>query len=95
VIAAGQQATLICDSVNLVNANTILAGSSSISLIDGTVGSPSLNFGSETSTGVYREGAGEFNVSILGVKVLTVESTGIDVVGAGNFSGGVSGGTFT
>jgi hypothetical protein len=54
-----------------------------------------LNFGSETSTGVYREGAGEFNVSILGVKVLTVESTGIDVVGAGNFTGGVSGGTFT
>jgi hypothetical protein len=95
VIPAGQQATLICDSVNIVNANTILAGSSSISLIDGTVGSPSLNFGSETSTGVYREGAGEFNVSILGVKVLTVESTGIDVVGAGNFTGGVSGGTFT
>lgn len=95
VIPAGQQATLISDSVNIVNANTILAGSSSISLIDGTVGSPSLNFGSETSTGVYREGAGEFNISILGVKVLTVESTGIDVVGAGNFSGGVSGGTFT
>jgi hypothetical protein len=95
VIPAGQQATLISDSVNIVNANTILAGSSSISLIDGTVGSPSLNFGSETSTGVYRDGAGEFNVSILGVKVLTVESTGIDVAGAGNFTGGVSGGTFT
>jgi hypothetical protein len=95
VITAAQQATLICDSVNLVNANSIQAGNTSISLSNGTVGAPSLNFGSETSTGVYRNSAGEFNVSILGVNVLTVEASGIDVAGVGNFTSGVSGGTFT
>jgi hypothetical protein len=95
VITAAQQATLVCDSVNLVNANSIQAGNTSISLSNGTVGAPSLNFGSETSTGVYRSGAGEFSVSILGVNVLTVEAAGIDVAGVGNFTSGVSGGTFT
>jgi hypothetical protein len=94
-INAGQQATLICDSVNLVNANTVLAGSTSISLIDGTVSVPALNFGSETSTGIYRPSAGKFDISILGSEVVEVSATGIDVTGTGNFSGGIAGGTFT
>jgi hypothetical protein len=94
-ISAGEQSTLICDSVNLVNANTLQAGNTSVSLSDGTVGAPSLKFGSEASTGIYRSGAGELSVSILGTNVLTIESTGIDVAGSGNFTGGVSGGTFT
>ena len=94
-IAAGQQSTLICDSINLVNANTVLAGSTSISLINGTVGSPALNFGSETSTGIYRPISGEFGISILGTQRAVVSATGISVTGSGTFSGGVSGGTFT
>ena len=93
-IPAGQQATLICDSVNLVNANTILAGSSSISLINGSVGSPALNFGSEPTTGVYRSGAGQFDISILGVNRFALVSTGLSIAGTGNFTGGVLGGTF-
>ena len=95
VISAGQQATLICDSINLVNANTVLAGSTSISLINGTVSTPALNFGSETSTGVYRPSAGEFGISVLGTQRAVVSATGISVTGSGTFSGGVSGGTFT
>jgi hypothetical protein len=93
-IPAGQQATLICDSVNLVNANTILAGSSAISLIDGSVGSPALNFGSEPTTGIYRSGAGQFDISILGVNRFALLSTGLSIAGTGNFTGGVLGGTF-
>jgi hypothetical protein len=93
-VPAGQQATLICDSVNLLNANTVLAGASSISLTNGTVGAPALNFASETSTGVYRATSGEFNTAILGVLVSTLSSTGLAIVGTGNFTGGVAGGTF-
>jgi hypothetical protein len=93
-IASNQQATLICDSVNLVNANTVLAGSSSIGLIDGTVGSPALYFGSEPSTGVYRASSGQFNTSILGVLRSTLSATGLAIVGTGNFTGGISGGAF-
>jgi hypothetical protein len=93
-VPAGQQATLVCDSVNLLNANTVLAGASSISLIDGLVGSPSLNFASETSTGIYRPAAGQFGISILGVQLFGLSATGLTIYGTGTFTGGISGGTF-
>jgi len=94
VLTTGTQATLVCDSVNLFNANTILAGSSSISLINGSVGAPSLNFASETTTGIYRAASGEFNHAILGVLRSTLSATGLAIVGTGNFTGGIAGGTF-
>jgi hypothetical protein len=94
VLTAGSQATLVCDSVNLYNANTILAGSSTISLNSGSVGAPSLNFASETTTGIYRAASGEFNHTILGVLRSTLSATGLAIVGTGNFTGGVAGGTF-
>ena len=93
-IASNQQATLICDSSNLVNANTVLAGASSIGLVNGTVGAPALYFSSESSTGVYRAASGEFNTAILGVLRSTLSATGLAVVGTGTFSGGISGGTY-
>jgi hypothetical protein len=94
-IASNQQATLICDSVNLVNANTVLAGSSSIGLVNGSVVAPALYFASEVNTGVYRAASGEFNTAILGVLRSTLSATGLAIVGTGNFTGGVSGGVFT
>jgi hypothetical protein len=94
ILTAGSQATLVCDSVNLYNANTILAGSSTISLQNGSVGAPSLNFASEATTGIYRAASGEFNLSILGVLRSTLSATGLAIVGTGNFTGGVAGGTF-
>jgi aspartate 1-decarboxylase len=100
IISAGNQATLICDSQNLLNANTVLAGSSVVSLQDGTVTNPSLNFGTEPTTGIYRAASGEFNISILGTLVQTISATGLTIVGdidasgTGNFVGGVSGGVF-
>jgi hypothetical protein len=78
----------------LVNANTVLAGSTAISLINGTVSSPALNFASETSTGIYRASSGEFNLAILGVLRSTLSATGLAIVGTGNFTGGISGGAF-
>jgi hypothetical protein len=94
-VTAGNQATLICDSVNLLNANTVLAGASNISLNNGSVGAPSLNFSSETSTGVYRAAAGEFDIAILGTNRLALTATGLAINGTGNFTGGISGGTFS
>ena len=94
VLTAGSQATLVCDSVNLYNANTVLAGASVVSLNNGSVGAPSLNFASETTTGVYRAASGEFNTAILGVLRSTVSASGLAIVGTGNFTGGVAGGTY-
>ena len=95
IVPAGQQAILLCDSVNLFNASTIAAGIVNPQLSDGTVGAPSLSFASESDTGIYRPGAGQFAVTILGTQRLNVEATGISVTGTGTFSGGVLGGTFT
>lgn len=94
-VPPGQQVTVICDGTNFLNANTVQAGATAISLIDGTVGTPSLNFAAETSTGIYRPGAGELAISILGTKRVGVTATGVSVTGSGTFSGGVAGGTFT
>jgi hypothetical protein len=89
VINSNEQAILICDSVNLLNANTVLAGASAIGLIDGTVASPALYFASEPSTGIYRSGSGKFDISILGSLAAEVSATGLYV------PNGIAGGSFT
>lgn len=95
VIPPGQQATLICDGTNFLNANTTQAGATTVSLTDGTVGTPSLNFAAETSTGIYRPSAGNLGISVLGSQIVDVSATGVSVTGTGTFSGGIAGGTFT
>lgn len=88
------QATLFCDGTNILNANTEQVGGTTFSLVNGSAGSPSLNFGSETNTGIYRPGAGRFGVSVLSNLILDVTATGVAVNGTGNFTNGISGGTF-
>ena len=88
-IPPGQQATLICDGTNFLNANTTQAGATTVSLTDGSVGTPSLNFAAETSTGVYRSGAGHFNIAVGGSMVVDITSAGMKV------PVGIAGGTFS
>ena len=83
ILTTGTQATLVCDSVNLYNANTILAGSSTVSLQNGSAASPSLNFSLEPTTGVFRPAAGQFGISILGVQKFMLTANGIE---SGTFS---------
>jgi hypothetical protein len=78
ILTTGTQATLVCDSVNLYNANTILAGSSTVSLQNGLAASPSLNFSSEPTTGVFRPAAGQFGIAILGVQKFMLTANGIE-----------------
>lgn len=95
IIPSGQQVTLACDGTNFFNANTSQAGSiTTVTLSDGSVSLPALSYASETNTGLYRAGAGQFNTAILGVLRSTLSATGLAIVGTGNFTGGVSGGTF-
>jgi hypothetical protein len=94
IVPAGQQVILLCDSVNLLNASTVLAGTTNLSIGDGSVSAPSLSFASETNTGVYRPGAGQFAITILGTQRLNVAASGVSVIGTGTFSSGVLGGTF-
>jgi hypothetical protein len=93
-IPPGQQATLVCDGTNFFNANTVQAGATSLNLINGTVSTPAINFAAETSTGIWRSGFGQFDISILGTNRFNLNATGLGIVGTGNFTGGVLGGTF-
>jgi hypothetical protein len=89
-----QQVILLCDSVNLLNASTIAVGGSSLSLVNGSAGSPSLSFLSESSTGMYYPATGEIGLAILGTKLLGLTASGLTVPGVGTFTGGISGGVF-
>jgi len=93
-VPGSAQSILVCDSVNILNANTYLAGATGISLSDGTVGSPSLNFATETSTGIYRATSGQMNVAILATNIASFSATGLSITGSGNFTTGISGGVF-
>jgi len=100
-IPAGQQATLVCDGVNFFNANTVQAGGTSISLVDGSAGTPSLNFLNEISTGIYRPASGRFGISILGTQKIEISANDFDAsdldvttTGTGTFESGIGGGTF-
>lgn len=95
IIPPGQQATIVCDGLLMFNANTVQAGATSLSIIDGNASTPAINFSSETSTGIYRPGTGQFGISVLGNLITNVKTTGIEVTGTGTFSGGIAGGTFT
>ena len=94
IIPAAQQVILVCDSVNLLNASSIAAGATTVSLSNGSAGAPALNFASESTTGVYRPGTGEFAIAILGTQRVDVSATGMAVTGTGNFTVGVFGGGF-
>jgi len=98
-VPAGSQVSVICDGTNFFNANTVQVGATSLSVIDGTVSTPAINFANENNTGIYRSGSGKFDISILGSQVLDVNASGITVTGNvsavnGTFTGGISGGTF-
>lgn len=93
-VPAGEQVILLCDSVNVLNASTVAAGATSLSLVDGTASTPSLNFASETNTGIYRPGSFEFGIAINGAQRFGLTATGLTITGSGTFTTGVSGGSF-
>lgn len=98
-IKTGQQATVFSDGTNLYNANTVpISGSSStVFLSDGTVSNPSLNFLTETNTGLYHPAANSIGITVAGTEIAHFDSgsnPGVYSAYVGNFAGGVSGGSF-
>jgi hypothetical protein len=58
-----------------------------IYLDNGAVGTPSLTFGSDDDTGIYRIGANNIGVAANGAKVLDIATTGLGVTGTLGVSG--------
>jgi hypothetical protein len=53
---------------------------------NGTVSAPSITFGSDLDSGLYRIGANNVGLGVNGAKVLDVSTTGLGVTGAGSFT---------
>lgn len=80
-VPQSQRTILICDGVNVtVTQSPLISGGVAISLPDGSAASPSLGFSLETNTGLYRNGAGNLGVSILGTEVAQFMATGMSLV---------------
>lgn len=99
-VPAGKTAVLVCNSTDILNATTIVAGAATFALANGTVSTPSLSFAVENNTGIYRPGLYQLGITINGNQRVNVTTAGITVTGVGTFSGtggvgGISGGLFT
>jgi hypothetical protein len=55
-------------------------------LTDGVVGTPSLAFANETSSGLYRAAAGDLGLAVLGNRILRLQAAGASVTGTLNVS---------
>jgi len=77
-IPAGATVSVVCDGTNFFNANTVQVGATSLSVIDGSVGAPAINFANENNTGIWRPGAGVFGISVLGTNTFRLTANGIE-----------------
>jgi hypothetical protein len=68
-VPTGQNAVLFCDGLNVINNSTTVSGLTSIILSAGALGTPSLAFSGDTSTGVYRPVAGSVGVVGVGTEI--------------------------
>lgn len=74
-VPQGQRIVAICDGTNVYSAQSVSA-SSTVSLIDGSVANPSLNFASKTNTGLYKYSTSGMGIAINGVDLAHFEPTG-------------------
>jgi hypothetical protein len=89
-LAQGQTVIVVSDGTNVYNANTSTSASSitSLTLANGAASSPTLNFASDTTTGLYLIGSGQLGFSAGGVNRMSLTSTGLLV------PVGIAGGVF-
>jgi hypothetical protein len=78
----------LTDSLSRSDKGGMLAA---LKLVDGTQALPALSFGGEASSGLYRAGAGDVRLSILGALRAKFTATGLTVTGDVTASGTTSG----
>jgi hypothetical protein len=78
----------ICDGTNVYNAQTATSSGTTITLQAGSVTTPSLNFLSNLTTGLYLPASNQIGFAVNGSTGMILSSTGLAV------TNGISGGTF-
>ena len=80
-VPQGQRVIAICDGTNVVTAQTIQTATA-LALVDGSSTTPSLNFSSQTNTGLYKFGADGIGITVNGVPFATFSTvTGAQIFG--------------
>lgn len=75
IVPQTQRIITICDGTNVYSAQSVSA-SSTVSLLDGSVALPSLNFASQTNTGLYKYSTNGLGLAVAGADLQHLESTG-------------------
>jgi len=89
ILAQNTTLTVVCDGTNVFNAGSAAASSiTSVSVNPGSVGAPTVNFASNTSTGLYNPSSGVIGFSSTGVNSMLLSNTSFYV------AAGIVGGTF-
>ena len=89
IVPQGQTYLVICDGTNVYNTQASSSGgASAVTLPSGSAAAPSLNFNSDTSTGLYLQGTAQLGFAVGGSNGATLTSTGLLV------PVGISGGVF-
>ena len=78
----------ICDGTNVYNAQTATSSGTTVTLQAGSVTTPSLNFLSNLTTGLYLPASNQIGFAVNGSTGMILSSTGLAV------TNGISGGTF-
>lgn len=78
ILPQNQTVLAICDGTNVFNAQTATAsGLTSITLSDGSAASPSLNFSSDITTGLYMPGSGQLGIAVSGAAAGAFTAAGL------------------
>ena len=91
VVPTSNNAVLFCDGTNVINASTTISGITALSLSQGSVGSPSLSFSGDPTTGFYQPLSASVAVAISGVQQLLVNANGTTTPGKSTAGGFVPG----
>jgi hypothetical protein len=89
-----QTALLISDGTNVYSATSSTSNPTSVVLNPGSVGSPTLSFLGNTTTGLYLPATSQIGFAINATNGMTLSSTGLTVTNAVTALGGIAGGTF-
>jgi hypothetical protein len=88
-VAQGQTLTVVCDGTNVFNASSSSGGTlTTLTINAGSAAAPSLNFSSNTNTGIYQPATNQIGFTLNATNAATLTTTGFLI------PVGISGGTF-
>jgi hypothetical protein len=90
VVPTNQSSVIFCDGTNVVNASTAIGGVTAMTLAQGGLGTPSLNYVADLTTGMYSPAAGSIAWQLTGAAAMTLSGAGLALVGAVTATTGVT-----